>query len=144
MGVTFKSKISHSKESPISLTHFLTSKIPVEDNGLSPLAIRRTPLSLKRLLTCSWADFENPFIGKGVDPQNTWNSPPSDLGLFGQFNKLYAKTNGSFNLMLSNGNVLRESVLIGNTCRMMVRIMGMEGILLIQVIVKISRCSWNC
>ena len=50
-----------------------------------------------------WADFDNPFIGNGVDPQNTWNSPKSDLGLFGQFNKLHKNTNGAFNLTLSIG-----------------------------------------
>lgn len=50
-----------------------------------------------------WADFQNPFIGNGVDPQNTSSSPPQDLGLFGQFSKLYKKTNGSFKLTLAVG-----------------------------------------
>lgn len=51
----------------------------------------------------SWADFENPFIGKGVPPENTWSSPKEDLGLFGQFNKLWKSTGGAFNLSLSIG-----------------------------------------
>lgn len=50
-----------------------------------------------------WADFQNPFIGNGVEPQNTWASPPSDLGLFGQFSKLYKETNGSVKMILSIG-----------------------------------------
>jgi len=54
-------------------------------------------------LIASWADFQNPFIGDGVDPQNTWSSPPSDLGLCGQFSKLYANTNGAFTLQLAIG-----------------------------------------
>ena len=32
-----------------------------------------------------WADFDQTFIGKGVEPQNTWDSPPEDLGIIGQF-----------------------------------------------------------
>ena len=55
------------------------------------------------MLIVSWADFQNPFIGKGVDPQNTWSSPPSDLGLCGQFSKLYKNTNGAFTLQLAIG-----------------------------------------
>lgn len=51
----------------------------------------------------SWADYENPFIGKGVPPENTWDSPKSDLGLFGQFNKLLKTTNNAFKLTLSIG-----------------------------------------
>ena len=50
-----------------------------------------------------WADFQNRFIGNGVDPQNTASSPPQDLGLFGQFTKLYASTNGAFRLQLAIG-----------------------------------------
>ena len=50
-----------------------------------------------------WADFQNRFIGDGVDPQNTSSSPPQDLGLFGQFTKLYASTNGAFRLQLAIG-----------------------------------------
>ena len=57
----------------------------------------------KKNVDCRWADFQNPFIGDGVNPQNTWSSPPSDLGLFGQFSKLYANTNGSFSVMLAIG-----------------------------------------
>ena len=53
--------------------------------------------------TTRWADFQNPFIGNGVDPQNTWSSPTQDLGLFGQFTKLYAATNGAFRLQLAIG-----------------------------------------
>ena len=49
-----------------------------------------------------WADFQNPYIGKGIDPQNTWDSPPSDLGNFGQFNKL-RKAGKKFNLALAIG-----------------------------------------
>jgi len=55
------------------------------------------------LLTSRWADFQNPFIGNGVEPQNTWSSPPEHLGLFGQFNKLHQSTNGGFTLTLSIG-----------------------------------------
>ena len=51
----------------------------------------------------SWADFQNPFIGKGVDPQNTGSSPAQDLGLFGQFTKLYRATNGAFRVQLAIG-----------------------------------------
>ncbi len=54
-------------------------------------------------LSSSWADFQNPFIDKGVPPPNTWESPPSQLGLFGQFTKLLASTNNSFKLQLSIG-----------------------------------------
>jgi chitinase len=50
-----------------------------------------------------WADFENPFIGKGVPPENTWDSPKTDLGLFGQFSKLYKATDGALNVTLSIG-----------------------------------------
>lgn len=49
-----------------------------------------------------WADFQNPFIGKGVDPPNTWDSPPSSLGNFGQFAKL-RKAGKRFNLALAIG-----------------------------------------
>jgi chitinase len=42
-------------------------------------------------------------MGKGVLPENTWDSPKTDLGLFGQFNKLLRNTNGSFHLTLSIG-----------------------------------------
>jgi chitinase len=46
---------------------------------------------------------QNPFIGNGVDPQNTSSSPPQSLGLLGQFTKLYASTNGAFGLQLAIG-----------------------------------------
>lgn len=38
----------------------------------------------------NWADYDNPFIGTGVEPQNNWSqtAPPSQLGLLGQFMKL--------------------------------------------------------
>lgn len=52
----------------------------------------------------AWSDFDNPLIGKGVEPQNS-NWPPSphqDLGNFGQFNKLL-KQGKKFNLTLSVG-----------------------------------------
>src|SRR5216117_1697895 len=63
----------------------------------------RIPFSKQNRPNSRWADFQNPFIGKGVDPQNTWSSPPQDRGLFGQFMKLYASTNGAFGLQLSIG-----------------------------------------
>jgi chitinase len=50
-----------------------------------------------------WADYENPFIGKGVPPENTWSSPKEDMGLLGQFNKLRRATNNSFALTLAVG-----------------------------------------
>jgi len=50
----------------------------------------------------TWADYENPYIGHGVEPQNTWSSPPSDLGNFGQFNKL-RKQGKTFNFSLAIG-----------------------------------------
>ncbi|ODQ51119.1 glycoside hydrolase, partial [Saitoella complicata NRRL Y-17804] len=50
----------------------------------------------------TWADLENPLIGKGVEPQNTWDSPDVELGNLGQFYKL--KENGKdFDLSLSIG-----------------------------------------
>jgi chitinase len=52
---------------------------------------------------CSWADFQNPFIGDGIPPQNTWSSPAQELGLFGQFTKLEAELNNSFHLTLAIG-----------------------------------------
>ncbi|BFZ63185.1 hypothetical protein YB2330_004305 [Saitoella coloradoensis] len=49
-----------------------------------------------------WADLQNPLIGKGVEPQNTWDSPDVELGNLGQFYKL--KENGKdFDLSLSIG-----------------------------------------
>ena len=50
----------------------------------------------------AWADFQNPYIGKGVEPQNTWSSPPEDLGNFGQFMKL-RKQGKKFNFSLALG-----------------------------------------
>ncbi|RKO94518.1 glycoside hydrolase [Blyttiomyces helicus] len=50
----------------------------------------------------TWADFQNPFIGNGVPPQNTWSSPSNDLGLFGQFQKL-RQQGSTFNLALAIG-----------------------------------------
>lgn len=50
----------------------------------------------------SWADFDNPYIGKGVEPQNNWSSPPSDLGNFGQFHKLLSQGK-KFNFSLALG-----------------------------------------
>lgn len=51
-----------------------------------------------------WADYQNPFTGpgQGVDPQNTWSSPPEDLGLLGQFRKLF-KAGKKFNLTMAIG-----------------------------------------
>lgn len=49
-----------------------------------------------------WADFQNPLVGKGVDPQNKWDSPAQSLGSLGQFTKL--KEQGKkFNLHLAIG-----------------------------------------
>lgn len=50
----------------------------------------------------AWADFDNPYIGTGVNPQNTWSTPPDQLGNLGQFNKL-RKQGKKFNLHLSVG-----------------------------------------
>lgn len=50
----------------------------------------------------SWADFENPYVGNGVNPQNTWSSPPDHLGNLGQFNKL-RQQGKKFNFSLSVG-----------------------------------------
>jgi chitinase len=55
------------------------------------------------LLNISWADYQNPFIGDGVNPQNTSSSPSQDLGLCGQFTKLMANTNNGFRLQLAIG-----------------------------------------
>ena len=60
-------------------------------------------LFMTALMVCRWADFQNPFIGRGINPQNTWSSPPQNLGLFGQFTKLYNCTEGSFKLTLAIG-----------------------------------------
>jgi chitinase len=49
-----------------------------------------------------WADYDNPYIGKGVEPQNTWSSSSQDLGNFGQFRKLLAQGK-KFNLTLAIG-----------------------------------------
>ncbi|ODQ51084.1 hypothetical protein SAICODRAFT_72980 [Saitoella complicata NRRL Y-17804] len=49
-----------------------------------------------------WADFENPFMGKGAPPENTWQSPPQDLGNLGQFRKLLA-SGARINITLSIG-----------------------------------------
>src|SRR6478609_9589074 len=49
-----------------------------------------------------WATYDNPLIGKSFDPQNTWSSPPQDLGNFGALRK--AKALGKkFNLQLAIG-----------------------------------------
>ena len=50
----------------------------------------------------AWADFDNPLIGKGVEPQNNWESPKDCLGNLGQFNKL-RKQGKKFNFTLSVG-----------------------------------------
>ena len=70
--------------------------------GLSPL-VMRILIHTMQLTIHSWADFQNPFINNGVPPPNTWDSPPSQLGLFGQFTKLLANTNNAFKLQLSIG-----------------------------------------
>jgi chitinase len=52
----------------------------------------------------AWADFDQPFVGKGVEPQNRYDPVPqkTDLGLLGQYKKL--QTAGKkFNLSLSIG-----------------------------------------
>ena len=49
-----------------------------------------------------WADYDNPYIGTGVAPENAWNSPPTDLGNLGQFLKL-KKAGNKFNLTLAIG-----------------------------------------
>lgn len=51
-----------------------------------------------------WADFDNPYVGNGVNPQNSWESSPNPkhLGNLGQFMKL--KEQGKkFNLTLAVG-----------------------------------------
>jgi chitinase len=84
--------------------HSLISQIPVEEIMLSLLAMSKHPLKTRKSVDSQrWADFQNPFIGDGVNPQNTQSSPASDLGLFGQFSKLYANTNGSFRVQLAIG-----------------------------------------
>ena len=50
-----------------------------------------------------WADLQDPFIGNGVNPQNSQSSPAQNLGLLGQFTKLYAATTGAFRLQLAIG-----------------------------------------
>ncbi len=50
----------------------------------------------------AWADFDNPLIGKGVDPQNTWETSKDCLGNLGQFNKL-RKQGKKFNFALAVG-----------------------------------------
>ena len=50
----------------------------------------------------AWADTDNPYIGKGVEPQNTWESPKTHLGNLGQFNKL-RQQGKKFNFCLSVG-----------------------------------------
>ena len=49
-----------------------------------------------------WADFDNPYVGKGVLPENTWDSPKTDLGNLGQFRKL-KNAGHKFNLTLAVG-----------------------------------------
>jgi chitinase len=49
-----------------------------------------------------WADYDNPFIGNGVNPQNKWDSPQTDIGLLGQFGKLL-RQGKKINLSLSIG-----------------------------------------
>ncbi len=50
----------------------------------------------------AWADFDNPLIGKGVEPQNTWDSGKDCLGNLGQFSKL-RKQGKKFNFALAIG-----------------------------------------
>lgn len=49
-----------------------------------------------------WADHQNPLVGKGVEPQNTWASAATDLGNLGQFYKL-RKSGKRFNMSLAVG-----------------------------------------
>ena len=61
---------------------------------------QETSISSKILLTENrWADFQKAFDADAVDPQNS----QSDLGLFGQFNRLMKVTNKSFGLKLAIG-----------------------------------------
>ncbi len=50
----------------------------------------------------AWADFDNPLIGKGIEPQNTWETTKDCLGNLGQFNKL-RKQGKKFNFALAIG-----------------------------------------
>jgi len=52
-----------------------------------------------------WADFDNPYIGKGVEPQNKWDppSPPHHLGLLGQLWKLKHIQKKPVNVLLAIG-----------------------------------------
>lgn len=50
----------------------------------------------------AWADFQNPLVGKGVPPENSWDSPADHLGNLGQFMKL-RKAGKKFNMALSIG-----------------------------------------
>jgi chitinase len=51
-----------------------------------------------------WSDYLMPFNGhgEGIDPQNTWDSPPEQLGTLGQFLKL-RKQGHKFNMHASVG-----------------------------------------
>jgi chitinase len=49
-----------------------------------------------------WIDYQNTFSGRSVTPASTWNSPPEQLGLFGQFRKLLDQGK-KFNLTLAIG-----------------------------------------
>jgi chitinase len=51
-----------------------------------------------------WADFQNPLVGKGVEPQNKWDppSPPHHLGLLGQLMKV-KEAGKKLNVVLSVG-----------------------------------------
>src|SRR5436190_19313426 len=97
MPVNFMSKIFPFRESLISHTRSSTSVIPVvEIMSLN----QETSISSKILLTENrWADFQKAFDADAVDPQNS----QSDLGLFGQFNRLMKVTNKSFGFKLAIG-----------------------------------------
>lgn len=88
-----------SRASLILHTHFLIFKILEMEIMWSSQVTSKIHL-MKCSNTDRWNDFQNPFVGNGVDPQNTWNSPAQDLGLFGQFTKFYTATNGAFRLQL--------------------------------------------
>jgi chitinase len=98
--VTSKLRTLQFKGLATSRTHFSILPIAGEETT-SFLQATRTLLFV--LSYNSWADFQNPFVGDGVNPQNTSSSPANDLGLCGQFTKLMANTSNGFRLQLAVG-----------------------------------------
>lgn len=82
--------------------NYLVKNLPIDKITDVAYAFFNIDASGKIYSGDSWADLENPFVGKGVDPQNTWESPKSDLGNLGQFRKLI-KAGKKFNMTLSIG-----------------------------------------